>query len=312
MRQKGFGRLSQGVVCLGLFMLAGCSVSPLAKNTADFSSATSLVVDNTRNAYRTTVRLNEEAQASLLVARYDSDQPMDPHSIRPLIDDKGIKARTEVLEGLRVYAQSISDIAGGVTSKDLDKAAADCGTNIKSLGDALAASTPIGINITDAQANGTSTALKALGEFLVSRKIKSSVPKVLNDMDPSVDTLAKLLVSDLDILRDQAGRDYEQILARQDSFIRHAQNGLSPIERRAEIRRLPRILARKKVTDDMLSDLQDSIRKLAEAHHALAVAASSKDSVSSLQSRLADLRASARELSAYYNSLSASETSSTQ
>ena len=96
------------ILCLAL---AGCSISPLARNTAAFSSATNLLVDNTQNAYRTTVRLNEDAQASLLVSRYDTAQPMDPHSLRPLIDEKGLQVRTDVLDGLRTYAQTIADLA---------------------------------------------------------------------------------------------------------------------------------------------------------------------------------------------------------
>ncbi|HMG02889.1 MAG TPA: hypothetical protein VK596_07130 [Edaphobacter sp.] len=286
-------------------MLVGCSISPLARNTAAFSSATSLVADNTQNAYRTAVRLNEEAQASLLVARYDTDHPMDPHSIRPLIDEKGLQARTEVLDGLRTYAQTIADLASGVSSPKLDEAAAACGSNLKSLGDALASSTSIGINITSTEANATSTALKALGDFLVNRQVKSSVPKAIQNMDPTVEALSRLLSSDIDILRDQAGRDYEQILAQQDGFIRHAGSSLSASERRAEIQRLPRILASKKATDDMLTELQLSIQKLAVTHHALAVAAASKDSAS-LQARIADLRASAERLATFYQSLSES------
>jgi len=298
-------RTLPGLLCLCLLSLAGCSLSPLARNTAAFSSAASLVTDNTQNAYRIAVRLNEEAQASLLVARFDSPQPMDPHSIRPLIDDKGLRARTDVLDGLRTYAQTIADLSSGVSSPELDAAAAACGTNIKSLGDALASSTPIGINITPTESNAASTALKALGEFLTARKVKSSVPAIIRDMDPTVASLSRLLSSDIDILRDQAGRDYEQILAQEDSFIRHAGSSLSPSERRAEIQRLPRILSSKKATDDLLADLQISINKLAVTHHALAAAATSKDT-SSLQARIADLRASAKDLTSFYDSLSAS------
>jgi len=286
-----------------LLVLSGCSISPLARNTAAFSSAASLVVENTQNAYRAAVRLNEDAQASLLVARFDTDHPMDPHSIRPLIDERGLKARTEVLDGLRIYAQTIADLASGVSSPKLDEAAASCGSNLKSLGDALAASTPIGINITSGEANATSTALKALGDFLVNRQIKSGVPKVIRDMDPNVEALSKLLSSDLDILRDQASRDYEQILAQQDGFIRHAGSSLSASEHRAEIQRLPQILASKNATEDMLIDLQSSVRKLAVTHNALAVAANSKENFS-LQARIADLRASAEGLTTFYDSLS--------
>lgn len=288
------------ILCLAL---TGCSLSPLARNTAAFSNATNLLVDNTENAYRTTVRLNEDAQASLLVARFDTAQPMDPHSIRPLIDEKGLQARTDVLDGLRTYAETIADLASGVSSPKLDEAAAACGTNLKSLGDALSSSTPIHINLSPTEANATSTALKALGDFLVNRQIKSSVPKVIREMDPNIDALSQLLSRDIEILRDQAGRDYEQILAQQDGFIRHASSSLSATERRTEIQRLPRILADKKATDDMLADLQLSLTKLVTTHHVLAAAATSKNSPS-LQARIADLRASAERLATFYEGLS--------
>jgi hypothetical protein len=299
-------RTSTGLLLVCLLSLTGCSLSPLARNTAQFSTATSAVVENTRNAYRAAVRLNEDAQYSLLVARYDTDRPMDPHSIRPLINEKGLEARTEVLDGLRVYAQTIADLSSGVSSPKLNDAAAACGANLKSLGDALSSDTPIGIKISETEANAASTALKALGDFLVNREIKESVPKVIRNMDPNVDALTRLLSSDIDVLRDQSGRDYEQILAQQDQFIRHAGSSLAPVERRREIQRLPRILSDKKATEDMLSDLQVSLQKLAVTHHALAAAATSKNDAS-LQARIADLRASAEGLANFYESLSSSK-----
>jgi hypothetical protein len=296
-----------GLLLACLLSLTGCSLSPLARNTAQFSTATSAVVENTRNAYRAAVRLDEDAQYSLLVARYDTDHPMDPHSIRPLIDEKGLQARTEVLDGLRVYAQTIADLSSGVSSPRLNDAAAACGANLRSLGDALSSATPIGIKIGDTEANAASTALRALGDLLVNREVKGSVPKIIRDMDPNVDALTKLLSNDIDVLRDQAGRDYEQILAQQDQFIRHAGSSLSPVERRTEIQRLPRILADKGATEDMLAGLQTSLQKLAVTHHALAAAATSKNDAS-LQARIADLRASAEGLADFYESLSSTNT----
>jgi hypothetical protein len=299
-------RLLPGVVCLCLSFATGCSLSPLARNTAAFSSATNLLVENTGNVYRTAVRLNEQAQASLLVARYDTDHPMDPHTIRPLIDNKGLNARTKVLEGLLVYAQTVADMAGGVSAPGLDEAAAACGANLKSLSDALADSASTGISIGASEANAASTAMKALGDLLVNREIHHSVPKIIRDMDPNVAELSKLLSNDVEILRDQAGRDYEQILAQEDQFIRHSGSSLSATERRAEIERLPRILSDRRITDDMLVELQVTLRKVALTHHALAVAAARKDNAS-LQARIADLRASAEQLASFYESLSSSK-----
>jgi hypothetical protein len=287
-----------------MFLLAGCSLSPLANRTAAFSSATNLVVNNSENAYRTAVRLNDEAQVSMLVARYDSSQPMDPHSLKHLIDPEGLETRTLVLNGLRTYARTLADVSSGVSSAKLDDAAKSVGANLRKLGDAISASTHVGIDITAQEANATSTALKGLGDFLISQKVKSSVPKVIHDMDPNVDAICNLLLSDIAVLRDQAGSDYEQILAQQDSFIRHAGTSLSATERRAEIQKLPKILADKQATDDMLAGLADSIKQLALTHHALAAAASSKDAPS-LEARIADLRASGERLADFYQSLPA-------
>ncbi|MBS1822427.1 MAG: hypothetical protein JST61_10705 [Acidobacteria bacterium] len=283
-------------------LLAGCSLSPLARHTADFSSATTLVVDNSEDAFRAAVRLNDQAQASMLVARYDSAQPLDPHQLKHLIDPEGLKARAQVLDGLRTYAQTVADLASGVSSTQLDDAATSAGTGLIKMGAAISASTPVGIDISPQQANAASTALKALGEFLTARKVKSSVPKIVQEMDPSVATICNLLISDIDTLRDQSGRDYEQLLAQQDSFIRRSGAALSPLERRAEIQKLPQILASKQATDDMLADLAGSVKQLALAHHALAAAATAKDAPS-LSARLADLHAAASRLSRYYYSL---------
>jgi hypothetical protein len=284
-----------------VLLLTGCVLSPLARHTADFSSATALVTDNSENAFRAAVRLNEQAQASLLVARYDTN-PIDPHSLKPLIDARGLAVRSEILDGLRAYATQLADLAGGVSSQPLDDAASAVGGNLMKLSTAISAATPVGITISPQQANASSTALKALGEFLIAHKVRSSVPKVIEEMDPSIDAITKLLLSDVSILRDQAGMDYEQLLMQQDSFIRHAGKDLSPTERRAEIQQLPRILAARQTTDDMLADLEKTLKELALAHHAMAAAAGKKDA-ESLHARLVELRASGLRLARYYNAL---------
>jgi hypothetical protein len=285
-------------LCAFVLLLTGCSLSPLARRTAAFSSATSQVVDNSENAYRAAVRLNDEAQASMLVARYDSAQPVDPHSLKHLMDPQDLEARTEVLDGLRAYAQTIADLSSGVASSKLDDAAASVGTNLQK----LSAATPTTFKITPQEANAASTALKALGEFLTSKKVKGSVPKIIQEMDPNIEAICNLLLSDIAILRDQSGRDYEQLLSQQDSFIRHAGKDLSPIDRRSEIQRLPQILVRKQATDDMLANLADCVKQLALTHHALSAAATSKEAPS-LEARIADLRAIGSRLANYYESL---------
>ena len=292
-----------------MLLLAGCATtSPLARHTAAFSTATNVVVDNSENAYRVAVRIHDDEQISAIVQKYDSNQPWDPHSIKHLIDAKGLETRTDILNGLKTYAQSLADIANNVQSDQLDAAATSVGANLKKMGDTLNPTDTAprvlapGITITPQQANAVGAALKALGDYLVNKKVKSGVPKVIRDMDPQIDALCKLLDSDLVVLRRQSGNDYEQLLVQQDMFIRKFGGTLSPTERRAEIKKLPQILARKEATDAMLQELQESIHTLAQTHHALAATAQSS-SAASLNERIADLKASGERLAHFYPSL---------
>ena len=319
------------IALLPLLLLAGCAASsPLAHHTADFSGATSLVVDNSENAYRAAVRLHDQEQASAAAAKYDSSPSWDPHSLKPLINAKGLQARSDVLDGLKTYAQSLADVTNGVDSDPLNAAATSVGTNLQAMGQAInptastdaasststtstasadttssttaSSSTVSGFTITPQEANAISTAFKALGDYLVSRKIKSSVPKVIRDMDPQVEAITVLLKNDITIIRRQSADDYEQLLMQQDLFIRKSGSALSPTERRAEIEKLPRILASKQSTDDMLADLQSCLTQLALTHHALAAAAQNNNAAS-LQQRIADLHATAERLALFYFSL---------
>ncbi|HEY6373970.1 MAG TPA: hypothetical protein VIX90_00460 [Edaphobacter sp.] len=309
--------LSYGLNPFALFpliVLIGCATStPLARHTADFSGATSLVVDNSENAYRAAVRLHDQEQAALAVAKYDSDKPWDPHSLKPLINANGLQARSDVLDGLKAYAQSLADVTNGVDSPQLNAAASSIGTNLQAFGQTVNPTQPAGtppttsslisgFTITPEEANVTSTAFKALGDYLVSRKIKSAVPKVINDMDPQIQAITQLLNSDLIIIRRQSALDYEQLLTQQDMFIRKSGSALSPTERRAEIEKLPGILSSKQSTDDMLADLQNCLTQLALTHHALAAAAQNTNAVT-LQQRIDDLRAAAERLARFYFSL---------
>jgi hypothetical protein len=287
-----------------VLFVGGCSVSPLAKHTAEFSTATNAVVDSSENAYRAAVRLHDDEQLSAAVQKYDTNQPWDPHSIKHLIDARGLDARTDILEGLKTYAQTLADVTNVGHSDSLDASATSVGTNLQQMSAALnpdATATPT-FAITPAQANAVSTALKALGDYLASKKVKSAVPKIIRDMDPQIAILSNLLDSDITILRRQSANDYEQLLTQQDAFIRKFGSDLSPIERRAEIKKLGQIILRKEATDDMLRELQAAIKDLAETHHALAAAAQSKNNAS-LSERIAELLATADRLNHFYDSL---------
>jgi hypothetical protein len=290
-----------------LLFFAGCAVSPLAKHTAEFSTATNAVVDSSEGAYRAAVRLHDEEQLSAAVQKYDTGQPWDPH-IKHLIDAHGLDTRTDILEGLKTYAQTLADLTSGGNSDSLDSAASSVGANLQHMSSAFnpdpttTMATSTGFFITPDQANAASAALKALGDYLANKKVKSAVPKIIRDMDPQITALTNVLLSDLIALRRQSGNDYEELLVQQDLFIRKNGHDLSPIERRTEIKKLGQISLRKEATNDMLRQLQDTIKSLAETHHALAAAAQSKDSAA-LSERIAELQATASRLNHFYDSL---------
>jgi len=282
--------------------VTGCSISPLTKPAAAFSNAASVVVENSTNAYRAAIDLHADEQASAGVLKFYEGVAWDPHNDTPLISDEGLAARLAVLDSLKTYAQSLSDVTSGVDSSALDKAAAANGSNLESVGTALASepsTSKLGLSVGSQTADGVSKAAKALGEYLVAQKIKSKVPEITRKMDPEIEALCKLLTDDVDILRAQSRKDYEDLFRQQEVLIK---KDLKASGIRDEIAKLPVILRNERRTDAMLTDLQSAITCLAQTHHALATIAPGKGS-ESLQAHIADLEAAAENLGKSYQNL---------
>lgn len=297
---------SAAVICgLSLPMLCGCTLSPLAKQTAAFSHATNMVTRNANGAFQTAVQLHRDEETSSLYQKYAAGQSFNPNSLTPLIDAHGLEVRSQVLNGIKTYAQTLADLTSGTKSPKLDAAAASVGSNLKTLStdmDTAAGDTKGSLSLSTQQSNEAQTALRTLGNFLAASKVKSSVPKIIREMDPTIATLCDVLESDITVLRRQSADDADQMLVQQDQFIRESK--LTPIERRQQVQDLILILNRKAATERLLTGIQSSLKKLAQAHHALAASAGKKSSPALLE-RIADVAASAQQLADYYESLPA-------
>jgi len=296
------------LTALMAFLVTGCSVSPLAKHTAAFATATNLLVDNSTNAYRAAETLHDNAQGYQAVAHFDGNPPYNPYKTTPLISEKGIQVRIDLLAAIKTYAQSLADLTSGVKSDKLDDAAAAVGANLKGLSSTLAAdiagsagSANNKLVLSTGEANGISTAAEALGNFLASRKVKAEVPKQIKAMQPNIEALCKLLQDDIGILRNQSSLDYRVMVEDQDGFIRH-NTTLTPIERREEILVLPRLVQSQRATDTLLAQLQDSILKFNLTYQALAAEAQGNNP-ESLAARISELEAAGENLAKYYQSL---------
>jgi hypothetical protein len=299
--------LSVLVFVAACFLLAGCSLSltPLAKHTAAFSSATNRVIDSSTSAYRAAIDLHDQEQASAGVLRVLQGDTWDPHDTKPLISPLGMAARLKVLDALKSYAQSLSDLTSSLNSKEIDTDAASTGSGLKELSDEIVSeggAAKFGFSLDAQGAKIVSTAAKAIGDFLVEKKIKGSVLTVTREMDPHIDALCGLLGDDVDTLRKQSKKDYEDLLRQQMLYYRENEKQLAVSERRDEVQKLPAILKNEQSTDALLSGLQVAIRRLALTHHALAAAALGKDT-EALNARIADLAAAGEDLGKFYGSL---------
>ncbi len=288
------------VLAIGL-CTAGCSIAPLAKHTAAFSAATCLVVDNSSNAYRAAIDLHEEEQISAGILQFQHGVAWDPHNDKPLISEEGLEARLEVLEAVKTYAQSLADVTSGIDSPALDKAAASTGTSLRGLADEFAkqqGSSATSFALTPEMANGVSTAARALGEYLIAKKIKREVPSIIRSMDPQIQSLCSLLSSDVAILRRQAKKDYEDLFRQQEIQIKQ---DLKADGIRDQIAKLPEILRKERHTDAMLAELQTAVTELAATHHALA--AERANQPEALRARIAELTEAGERLGKYYQAL---------
>ncbi len=284
----------------------GC-LSPLAKHATAFSAATATVIDRSEDAYREAARLRLQEQTAASVYAYDKDPTWSPYKdLTPLLTPAQLDARIEVLDGLKAYAGTLVDLTSGKPSPDFENAAEGVGTNLQGLNQTVATDLTTAMPnvpvMSTTQANQVSTAVLALGEYLISRKVKGSLGKVTQDMNPNIQTLCELLNSDIVILRRQADVDYQTQILQLDQSIRHEGTAVSPYEHRQEIRNLIDLADQQTANDELLAKLQTALHTLALTHQALAAAVQGNNP-ESISLKIADLWATGRDLDTYYKSL---------
>jgi hypothetical protein len=259
------------------------------------------------------LRVREETVAA--VYAYDKNPQWSPYKdLTPLLTEDQLDARITVLDGLKAYAASLVELTSGKATPDQTAAATAAGSSLQGLNKSVATTFSTAIPnapvMSDATANGISTAVLALAQYLSSRKVKGALPKVTQDMNPQVQTLCKLLEDDIVVLRRQADVDYQQLATDQDGFIRHEGAALNPIQHREEVGKLVAIAVEQKANDALLTKLQSALTTLVLTHQALAAAAQGNNP-ESLSQKIADLQAAGTDLGNYYKSLQATTTATT-
>lgn len=303
------------VVCVAL---GGCATAPIAKHSAALSVAVAPVVEQSADAYRDAVALdNLRADYEAVVAYNAKDASYNPRNVPELLSQKDIQARLAVVAALQVYSESLLDISRGTSSPELDAASASVGNNLSSLGNDLSPSieSVLGIagtqgatgaaTISPAVRNGISTGVNALGQFLVNRTIEKDLPGKIVAMDPTVEQLCKVLSDDIKTIEGIEQRDYDRILNLQKQFILEDEQpgkDVNPVALRAEMMKVPEVARQQREANQRLEGLRAAIVNLAMTHHALAAEAQ-HNNPQGLSDKLAALAAVGKNLGTFYSSL---------
>lgn len=315
----------------------GCVTSQISKQATPLANATAPVVDQTALAYRNAEAAYELSQDYAATTQFDAAEPVyNPRTIHVLLTEDQIQARVKVLAAFQLYVKSVIAISAGTDSPALDDASKSLGGDIAGLGNTLepsidsilkitpetesttqtivsttagttttssttSSSTPVPLVSSGVQ-NGISTALDALGQFLVYRTIQKDLPGKIETMDPAVEQLCKTLANDVTILQGEEHRDYDRVINQQTLFLRENKDKMDPGVRQQAIMLLPALARRQHATDESLNTLQANLLKLYLTHHALAAAAQGNNP-ESLKDKLGDLQAAGASLGKFYSSL---------
>lgn len=308
---------------LAACFFAGCASTQINQHATAFSASLAPVVDQSAAAYHDAVALHALRDDYEAVVAYENkDASYNPRNTTPLLAEHDIQTRLAVLAALQVYSQSLIQITQSNSSPQLDAASTSAGANLTSLGNNLAPSVAAVLGISTSASttssttapapalspqvqNGISTAVNALGQFLVSRTVAKELPTKIESMDPTIQLFCRTLAGDIQALDDIEQHDYDRILNLEKQFILEDEqpgHTTDPQALRAEIMRLPEIARQQHEAHDKLAALRDALNNLALTHHALAAAAQGNNP-QSITDKLSEFSAAGSSLGKFYSSL---------
>jgi len=318
-------------------LLAGCVPSQINKHATALSESLAPFVEQSSVAYRQAVSLHNLRNDYEAVVAYEvKDQSYNPRDAPVLLAEKDIQARLAVLAALQVYSKTLVAITQSTDSSELDAASESVGSNLTSLGNDLGPSIENVLGIAAASGtttittvstsgststsstttssaptlspevrNGISTAIDAMGQYFVNRKLTKELPGYIEKMDPNVQMFCKVLKDDIRTLDALEERDYNRILNLEKQFLLEDEQpgkNVNPEAWRREVMELPEIARQQEEAHERLSELGQAIDNLALTHHAL-TAAAQNNNPESFETKLKDLADAGSSLGKFYSSL---------
>jgi hypothetical protein len=296
------------VLTILLAAVGGCTTPDAAKQIKAFSDATALTADNTTQAFSLVEdgRLKEELSVSVL--HYDKTNGFNPEDIKPFISTNALQVRIDILTALKTYAGKLSALMGNDSLTNFDQDTTKLGqalTNINSdvVKDSFFKTTPA----TPEEIQIFTTAVNALGHWLISRKEEKEAKAAIDSMQLPVAQICTLLQKDFDILGQQLSNDENNALRNYNQYILNnlRQFDENPETKRTEIQDLVALTQEIKANAALFASMKSSTQKLAAAHKALGEVFS--NDTSNVRSLINELSAESQRISKYYNSLRSSK-----
>ena len=319
---------------LSMLALAGCS-SETAAHVKALAISTAPVVDEAAATYAGANAIHAMRTDLDAATAFDAPPPAavyNPRTVPPLLSEDAIKARLKVLAAFQAYVQSLEAIANDTDTPQMQAAAKSAGAGLADMTNSLAPSVeaafglaqtvPTTVTTVTTTSSGTiasvtqgatnpistttqnivSTGIDALEQFLVQRRLKKDLPKIVNAMDPKVKQLCDLLANDITNLKVIEMIDYNYVIDHQTLFLRENDGKMDRGIRRMLITKLPVIAREQRTSDGQLTQLTAAILNLELTHHAFA-ADLQGNNPASIKQKLTDLEAAGTDLGKFYSSL---------
>jgi len=297
------------------FVLSSCAVvpQPIPQSAlAEFSSAISTAAENNTAAYAVIEKVHQEVELMKAVADFDG-KGFKPDSMTQFFDSQALKVRKQVLDGLALYAEKISEIAGGKELEEFDAETKKLGSSLQELNDGLLKSSFFRNSpIESSHVRIFTTAVNAIGRWIIEYKKDKTVKESIISMNGNIGEICRLFIQDFGNppdglhknpggLRAQQWNQYDELMMLQDRFVGDNRGKLDPVSKKAEIEKLAVLPRKQKEADAVLADIQGSFKKIQEIHAALA-----KESVGGKQDydkMLKKLVAEGKRISKFFKSV---------
>ena len=282
-------------------------LSSLAKRSAAFGDAASVVLRDSSNAYDTVERATYNASVSSLILDFDKSG-FDRSKIKPFLPAKDLEVRQGLLRGLQAYADTLAEVAGNKSFASLDEqSTALSGALVSLAANGELQKLTHGANADESK--GLATAVDTLARVLIERRRRTELPGIISKMQPVLERLCDLLDKDLgnkptngtggNGLRDQLWNMYDELIDNQADYIAENGSRLSPAEKATEISKLPKLVAEQQTADAALARTQFALRDLVKTHRALLM----PEQNHTFQDRFNELVEDGQQIGAFYSGL---------